>query len=143
MSTIGSRRSSGVAAGKSSFDAQEAEHRYQLEPVDGETPDKLFDRRWATTLIDAALCRLENQYQDDGKTELFTHLRRFLVEGVEDQSYSETAAQLGLNEAAVRKAVQRLRAGYRKAVKQEIAQTVSNAADADEELRHLFAAFSL
>lgn len=125
-----------------SLDALEAEHRYQIEPVDGETPDKLFERRWATTVLDGAMERLEREFASTGKGPWFEQLRGFLVERAECRPYAEVAARLGLNEDAARKAVQRLRQSFRKAICDEIAETVGCPCEIDEELRHLWSVLS-
>jgi RNA polymerase sigma-70 factor (ECF subfamily) len=125
-----------------SLDALEAERRYQIEPVDEETPDKLFERRWAIAVIDGAMARLEQEFASAGKGRWFEQLRGFLVEGPEGRSYAEVAARLDMSEDAVRKAAQRLRHSFRRAVREELAQTVATPADIEEELRHLWNALS-
>ena len=125
-----------------SLDALEAEQRYQIEPVDGETPEKLFERRWAVAVIDGAMARLEQEFASAGKSPWFEQLRGFLVEGAERGSYAEVAARLDMSEDAVRKAAQRLRHSFRRAVREELAQTVATPADVDEELRHLWSALA-
>jgi RNA polymerase sigma-70 factor (ECF subfamily) len=121
-----------------SFDAQAAEQRYQLEPLSTETPEKLFEQRWATTLLDGALRRLQQDYEAAGNGALFEHLRGFVVEGAEGRPYAQVAQQLRMTEEAVKKAVQRLRRRYRAVIREEIAHTVSTADEIDEELRHLW-----
>jgi RNA polymerase sigma-70 factor (ECF subfamily) len=121
-----------------SFDAHDAEQRYRLEPVDLTTPEKLFERRWAVTLLDAALARLEQEFAAAGKAELFEQLRAFIVEGAENRTYAEVAAQLGMTEDAVKKAAQRLRRRYQEAIREEIAHTVATASEIEEELRYLW-----
>jgi len=125
-----------------SLDALEAERRYQIEPVDGETPETLFERRWAIAMIDGAMARLEQEFASAGKGPWFEQLRGFLVEGAEGQSYAEVAAHLDMTEDAVRKAAQRLRHSFRRAIREELAQTVATPADIEEELRHLWSALS-
>lgn len=125
-----------------SLDAQEAEHRYQLEPKDGETPERLCERSWATTLIDRALEKLRQDYEAEGKRPLFEQLRCFVVAGAESPRYAELGPRLGLSEDAVRKAVKRLQARYGKAIREEIAQTVNTVSEIDEELRYLCSVFT-
>jgi len=125
-----------------SLDAQEAEHRYRLEPADPETPEKLFDRRWAMTLIDRAMNRLREEFVAAGKAGLYEHLRGLIVEGRDKCLYAEAAQQTGLSEEAVKKAVQRLRRRYREAVRAEIAQTVATSSEIDEEMSYLLQALS-
>jgi len=125
-----------------SLDAQEAEQRYRMEPPDTETPEKLFDRRWAMTLIDGALHRLQQKYAADNNAPLFEQLRGYIVEGRDNRPYAEVARQIGINEDAVKKAVQRLRRRFRETVLEEIAQTVHSRDDIDGELRHLLSVLS-
>lgn len=125
-----------------SLDAQEAEQRYRLEPPDTETPEKLFDRRWALTLIDVAIGRLRQEFADARKASLFEHLCRFIVQGVDNRSYAEVAQQVGMNEEAVKKAIQRLRRRYREAIREQIALTVTTPREIEEELRHLVSVLS-
>ena len=125
-----------------SLDALEAERRYQIEPVDGETPEKLFERRWAIAVIDRAMARLEQEFASAGQSLRFEQLRGLVVEGAERQSYAEVAARLGMSEAAARRAVQRLRRSFRRAIREEIAQTVPTSSEIEEELRHLWSALS-
>lgn len=125
-----------------SFDVLQAEQHYQTEMVDGETPETLFERRWAIAVLDAAMARMKGEYESAGKGRLFEQLAGYLVAGVERRPYAEVAPTLGLNDEAARKAVQRLRQSFRKAIREEIAQTVASPAEVDEELRHLWSVLS-
>jgi RNA polymerase sigma factor (sigma-70 family) len=120
-----------------SIDAQSAEERYQLEPRDERTPELLYDYRWAMALLDQVLSRLELEFSEAGKQQLFLQLRTFMFEGSTKMSYAEGARQLGMTEEALRKAVQRLRKRYQELFRQEISQTLANPAEVEEELRHL------
>lgn len=120
-----------------SLDAQAAAERYRLEPADPSSPDRLFERRWALAMLDQVLVRLEGEFQNEGKAVLFHRLRGFLVMGPREQSYAETAAELGMSEAALRKAVQRLRNRYYEVFRDEIAQTLADPAEMEDELRYL------
>ena len=124
-----------------SLDAQEAEERYRLEPVDRMDAEKIFERRWAMTLLEQALTRLRDESIIAGKAELFERLRDF-VAGESDISCSEAAVQLGLTESAVKSILHRLRQRYRALVREEIAHTVADPAEIDEEIRHLIAVIS-
>jgi RNA polymerase sigma factor (sigma-70 family) len=121
-----------------SLDWAAAEHHYHLEPVDGDSPDKAFDRRWALALLDAALAAVEEEYRQDDAAELFAALRGTLVGERAAQPYAELGARLGLSESAIKVAVHRLRKRYRARLRAEIAQTVATVEEVDEELRHLF-----
>jgi DNA-directed RNA polymerase specialized sigma24 family protein len=125
-----------------SLDAQQAEERYRLEPADERSPDKLFERRWAMTLLDQVLARLAQEFSDAGKSELFNRLRPFLVEGAGEKTYAETAREGGTTEEALKKAVQRMRRRYHQLFREEIAQTVASPDEVEEELRHLCAVLS-
>ncbi|HMC63447.1 MAG TPA: hypothetical protein VKI65_00760, partial [Gemmataceae bacterium] len=120
-----------------SFDAHEAEERYQLEPVDERSPDKLFERRWAITLLDQVLVRLAQEFAAKGKLDLFHRLQPHLVERAGDKAYAETAREAGMTEEGLKKAAQRMRRRYHQLFREEIAQTVASPAEVDDELRHL------
>ncbi|MEK7677774.1 MAG: sigma-70 family RNA polymerase sigma factor [Verrucomicrobiota bacterium] len=122
-----------------SFDAQAAEQRYRLEPVDDRSPDRLFERRWALALLDQVLARLEQEFRENHQVERFQRLRVFLVAGTGRETHAEVAAELGMTTEAVKKAVHRLRHRYHKLFRQEIARTVADPAEVEEELRHLCA----
>lgn len=120
-----------------SIDAQTAEDRYQLEPRDDRTPERLYDYHWAMALLDQVLSRLQKEFSEAGKEDLFRQLRTYMVEGASEMSYAEGAQRLGMSEDALRKAVQRLRRRYQELFRQEIAQTLANPAEVEEELRYL------
>ncbi len=122
-----------------SLDLAAAEKRYDLEPADLATPDKAFDHQWALALLNLVLNRLEDDYQRDGKIELFTSLKQTLMGSRESQPYRELAASVGMNEGALKVAVHRLRRRYRDLLQAEIAHTVTSTAEAGDELLHLFA----
>jgi RNA polymerase sigma factor (sigma-70 family) len=120
-----------------SLDVQEAEQRYRLEPVDERSPEKIFEHRWAMTLLDQVLVRLGQEFAEAGKRELFERLQAFLVQGTGERTYAEVAREMGMTEEAVKKAAQRIRQRYHQLFREEIAQTVASPAEVDEELRHL------
>ena len=121
-----------------SLELNEAEGRYALDArADHSTPERLFERRWALTLLDCVLARLTREFAEAGKGELFQQLQSFLVEGSRGKSYHEIALETGLSEEAVKKAVQRMRQRYYQLFRQEIAQTVGTSGEVEEELRHL------
>ena len=123
-----------------SLDAQTAEARYALEPADHMTADRIFERRWALTLLEQVLERLRREFAAAGKGTLFDELKAALTGGKLD--YSEIAARLNLSEGAVRVAVHRLRLRYRDLVRAEIAETVATEDEVDAEVQHLFAALA-
>jgi RNA polymerase sigma-70 factor (ECF subfamily) len=125
-----------------SLDAETAEGRYQLEPRDDLTPEKLFDRRWALTLLERVLARVGDDQASAGKAELFDHLKGFLTGDAAGAPYAEVAENLGMTEGAVKVAVHRLRRLFRDTLVEEIAETVLDPADIDAELQYLLKAVS-
>jgi len=114
-----------------------AETRYGREPADTRTPEQVFEKQWALTLLEFVLNRLREDYEHDGKGVLFHTLEPCLVGSRESQPYAALGAQLGISEGAARVAVCRLRERYRARLEEEVAQTVASAVEVDEELRHL------
>ena len=127
---------------KLSLDWQDAETRYQIEPADDVSPDKLYDRVWAVTLLERVIARLRDETSAEGETKLFEVLSPFLTIGKSAIPYADAASALGLSEPATRVAVHRLRRRYRELLRSEIAQTLSNPAQVEEEMRTLFTAFA-
>ena len=120
-----------------SLDAQQAEERYRLEPTHDWTPDKLFERRWALSLLSAVFERLEQDYAAAGKGELFQVGQRFLSPESGEADYPAAARQLDMNEGAVRMAVHRLRRRYAELFRAEVANTVADPGEIEDEMRHL------
>lgn len=123
-----------------SLDAQEAEDRYVPEPADEQTPEDVFERKWALTVIEQALLRLEQRYAGRGKQAHFEALKPFLTGDSRPVPHAEIARQLGLSEVAVRVAVHRFRKRFQDALREEIAHTVHDPRDIDDEIRHLYSA---
>jgi RNA polymerase sigma-70 factor (ECF subfamily) len=121
-----------------SLDAMEAEDRYRLEPAHELRADRIFDRRWATTLLHQAMNQLREECAANQKAELFGKVEGLLSGEKGDASYADIAAALGTSEGAIKVAVHRLRQRYGELVRAEIAQTVATPAEADEELQYLF-----
>ncbi|HUA66617.1 MAG TPA: sigma-70 family RNA polymerase sigma factor [Alphaproteobacteria bacterium] len=119
-----------------------AESRYGCEPADDYTPEQIYERQWATTLLDTVLQRLRAEYERQGKSKLFGELHSCLVGNAESQPYAKLAVQLEMTEGAVKLAVHRLRKRYRKLLRAEIARTLAPDENVDEELFHLFAVLS-
>jgi RNA polymerase sigma factor (sigma-70 family) len=124
------------------IDTASAETRYGLEPAHFDTPERLFERRWAITLLDRVLERLRDEHVKAGKAELFEQLKPCLTAEKAALSYAELGARVGLSEGAVKVAVHRLRQRYRELLRAEIAETVDSPAEVEDELRHLFTALS-
>jgi RNA polymerase sigma factor (sigma-70 family) len=123
-----------------SLDALSAEERYRREPEDNATPERLFEQRWALTLLDRVLSRLSEEYETAGKRALFEQLRGCLTGDSGLPPYAELAVRLNLTEGAVKVVVHRLRRRYRGVLRDEIAQTVADPAEIDDEIRELFSA---
>ena len=121
-----------------SLDALDAEARYAAEPVEQMTPERLFDRRWALAVLEQVLTRLRNEYTARGQGAIFTALEQVLAGGPKT-SYAQIAGQLTMTEGAIKVAAHRLRRRYREILRDEIAQTVSEPALVDEEIRQLLA----
>lgn len=132
------KRGGGQAA--LSLDFERGEERYRHEPADPWTAEKIFDRRWALTLLDQAVMKLKQDYAAAGKGLLFDELKIFLTGESGAPVYEDSAARLGTSPGAVKVAVHRLRQKYRDALRQEIAQTVAAEEDIDSELHVLLAA---
>ncbi len=122
--------------------AETAETRYGADSALALTPDRLYDRHWAMTLLDRALTRLRTEHERAGKDREFAVLSPFLTAGRGSIPYAEAAGQLGVNEAAARQAVHRLRKRFREVFREEITQTVAVPAEVDEEIHYLLAALS-
>ena len=120
-----------------SLDTELAEERYRIEPVEGATADRIYERRWALTLLDRTMTRLREEFTGAGKAEEFKRLKACLTAERGDISYAEIAGALGQSEGTVRVAVHRLRKRFREVFREEIAQTVSSVEDIDEEVRYL------
>jgi len=125
-----------------SLDEQTPEERYRLEPADEMSAEKIFERRWALTVLEQARTRSREEYVSRGKGELYDGLKIF--EGGEQTSptYAELGNRLGLTESAVKAAAHRVRQRYHELVREEIAQTVAKPAEIDEEIRYLIGVIS-
>jgi RNA polymerase sigma-70 factor (ECF subfamily) len=121
-----------------SLDFGVGESRYAVEAVDSLTPERLFEQQWAVTLLGRVLDELRAECAAKGKESQFERLKEFLSGASREREYSAAAAELGMTEAAVRVAAHRLRGRYRELLRAEIAQTVENAEDVDDEIRSLF-----
>jgi RNA polymerase sigma factor (sigma-70 family) len=124
------------------IDLNDAEGRYGREVAHSLTAERLFERRWALTLLDGVLSRLQSEMADTGKAEMIERLRPALEGNGRPEPYREIAASLGMSEGAVKVAVHRLRARYRMLLREEVAQTIANPADVDSELAELLTALA-
>lgn len=120
------------------LDTLSAETRYSREPVDSITPERLFEQRWALTLLDQVLARLADEHQTESKRAVFEQLQGCLAGDRNSLPYAELATRLDMTEGAVKVAVHRLRQRYRRLFREEIAQTVADPAEIDDEIGYLF-----
>lgn len=125
-----------------SWDQQVAEERYGREPLDGLTPSKMFEKRWAATLIERVLDQLRQEFLLSGKLELFGQLEPHLWGDNDSVPYADLATQFNLTVVAVKSTVHRLRHRCRELLRREIAQTVATCAEVDDEIRHLIQVMS-
>ena len=123
-----------------SLDWVAAEARYAAEPAHAETPEKLFERRWALTLLDGVLHCLGEEYGRAGKEPLFARLKPHLLDEPDAVAYAQIAAELELTEAAVKMAVHRLRKRFRQHLYDEISRTLELGEEIESEIRFLFEA---
>jgi RNA polymerase sigma factor (sigma-70 family) len=124
------------------IDTNSIETSIGVEPASALTAEKLFDRRWALTLLDHVLHRLGEEFTNDGKGALFEQLKPTLTEASRSVPYAEIATKLSMSEGAVKVTVHRLRQRYRELVREEIAATVASRAEVEDEIRNLFAALA-
>jgi RNA polymerase sigma-70 factor (ECF subfamily) len=120
-----------------SLDSDALEERYKREPADRVTPEEIFERRWTLELLDRVLGRLRQEQQEIGSEEQFARLEGFLTGDGSEGRYREVAVHLGLSEGAVKTAVHRLRKRYGQLLRAEVAETVTDPHDIDDEVRYL------
>jgi RNA polymerase sigma-70 factor (ECF subfamily) len=112
------------------------EERYQHEPAHDETPERIFERRWALSVLDRVVERLRSEFVQHGRPEHFDRLKIFLL-GQSDAPYAALAREMNTSEGALKVAIHRLRKRYRELFRQEIADTVADPAEVESELRYL------
>jgi RNA polymerase sigma-70 factor (ECF subfamily) len=125
-----------------SIDFDGAEGKYALEPVDRLTPEKVFERSWALTVLQQVMAGLQAEMAGAGKGKLFEHLKGYLTGDIASVSYSEMARKLDTTEGAIKVAVHRLRKRYRQILRDQIAQTVSSEDQIKQEIRDLLTALA-
>jgi RNA polymerase sigma-70 factor (ECF subfamily) len=112
------------------------EERYQREPAHDETPERIFERRWALSILDQVVGKLRDEFVQQGRPEHFERLKVFLL-GQPDAPYAALAQQMNTSEGALKVAIHRLRKRYRELFRREIADTVADPAEVESELRYL------
>src|SRR5207253_3756157 len=115
------------------------DERIEMEPSDPVTPEMIYERRWALTVLENVLSRLKDEYQTAGNAALFDLLKQLLPDEPGSPSQADIAAQLGMTENAIRQAFYRFRQRYQSLLREEIAHTVATPGDIEDELRHLIA----
>jgi RNA polymerase sigma factor (sigma-70 family) len=123
------------------LDWTRADTQFRHEPADLLSPDKLYDRAWAITLLERVITRLRDEAAADGKMQMFEELKPFLMVEKARVPYAEAATKLGIAEGGIRVAVHRLRRRYKELLRHEIQQTLSDPAQVDGEIQALFSAF--
>lgn len=121
-----------------SLDFSLGESRYRHEPVDCMTAERLYDRQWIATLLEGVLNQLRDSMARAGKERLFETLVPFLSGSHGEGAYAKAATRLGITEGAAMVAVHRLRGRYRRMLQAEIARTLSDPGEVEDEIRHLF-----
>ena len=121
-----------------SFDEQRGEERYQLEAESGDSPEVIFDRNWATAVLEASVGRLRAEYETAGRSELFGELERFLPSAEKPPTYAELAEKLEMGVSAATMTVHRMRQRFGVILKEELRHTVSTDEDFEDELKHFF-----
>jgi RNA polymerase sigma-70 factor (ECF subfamily) len=118
------------------LDDDSTENDYQLAAPEGLTAEKLFEARWAATLVEATLARLRGELESEGKGHVFERLQGSLL-GREEASYQQIANALSLSLGALKTTIHRMRGRFRALLREEVARTVATPSEVDEELRHL------
>jgi RNA polymerase sigma-70 factor (ECF subfamily) len=123
-----------------SFDSTDAEKRFGQEPAHHSTPERLYERRWALSLLQNALGRLRSEFQQAGKEAVFERLKGLLTGEKHAERYAEVAAALGMSESSVKVSIHRLRRRYGEILREEISRTLRDPSEMDAEIRDLFTA---
>jgi RNA polymerase sigma factor (sigma-70 family) len=121
----------------------EAEGRYRIEPEESSTPESLYERRWALMVIDRVLSELRREWEADGRETEFAELKSCLLGLNPPGGYAAIAVRLGISEGAVKTAVYRLRRRFQAELRKDIAETVSDPADVEDEIRYLVRALGV
>jgi RNA polymerase sigma factor (sigma-70 family) len=137
------RRATAIKRGKGQrlipLEELRTEEQSSLEPADPLTAERIYERRWASTLLDRVLSRLEDKYRARGNAALFNSFNQLLADELGAPSQAGIASQLGMTENAVSQAFHRFRQSYQSLLREEIAHTVATPGDIENELRYLIA----
>jgi DNA-directed RNA polymerase specialized sigma24 family protein len=120
-----------------SLDFNSGESRYLIEPSHDLTPDKLYERRWVLTLLDQVLERLRIELTEAGKPRYFEQFKGTLTDETISDDYAQAAVVLGITSAAAKQAAYRLRKRYRELFRAEVARTLDQEEDVDQEIERL------
>ena len=112
------------------------------QALDSLAPERLFDLRWAVTVVEHALRRLREECERKGKLRLFHALSGYITAERDEVSYSKLSTTLGVSETAVKKQLRSMRLRYRSLLRDEVAHTVADPAEVEDEIRHLCAALA-
>jgi RNA polymerase sigma-70 factor (ECF subfamily) len=119
------------------IDVAIAERRYERALSHGETPERLYDRQWALTLLDSVFLALREEYASNGKTEMFDRLKDFVTADEDAGTHADAARDLGTTAGAIKVAVHRLRRRFRDELLNKVADTLGPDQDVEAEIRHL------
>ncbi len=125
-----------------SWEAHSAEGRYAREPAGALSPEQIYEKRWAATLLERVLARLREESRKSSRADLFDQLKPHLWGEEEATPYAQLAARFSLTTGAIKVTVYRLRQRYREVLREEIAQTVADASEIDDEIRYLLRVIS-
>jgi RNA polymerase sigma-70 factor (ECF subfamily) len=125
-----------------SLDTEAAEKRYNYEPVDKLNPETVFERSWALTVLELTLERLRREATESDNGQQFEHLKVYITGEEPRIPYREAAQELEMTEGAVKMAVHRLRQRFGRMLRAEIAETVADPAEVDDEVRHMLMSIS-
>ncbi len=120
-----------------SFDAAEAEAWYEVEQIEGESADHMFDRQWALTVLDQAMAKLEHLAASKGKSDEFAVMRPFLTGEADVDDYERAGHGLGMSANTFKVAVHRLRSRFRAALRAEVAETQPDGGSVEDEMSYL------
>jgi len=124
-----------------SLDVELAEQRLSVEPATTATPERVYEQQWVSVMLQRVLNQLQAEAALEGNAERFEQLQIYLVADRSTISFQDMAAKLGVTEAAVKGVVRRLRSRYRELLRTEVAQTIGNSSDVEDEIRYLMSIF--